>query len=365
MATPPLSDVIDEYIAYRRIWFAANTVRNTTKTLRLFLAFMGNVKVSSIEPRHMDAYLAKRSTTCSQSSINTELSILRPFFEWCRQRRYLPPTKMPLSGWKNFKVIPPKRLLIPAPEFPRLLNASHGTDADDPAIKGVVGHPRDRIAVAIGLYLFLRGSEIQLLTLDDVDLDRGEVHVVIQKTKDRDVMPICEELDYELRRWLTFYGTEVPIAGHGSYALVPAKTSPELRHSEDRGPYMGTWGNLIPDQAVRHPYRIPKAPLSRLGYETDGEGGHTLRRSGARALYDQLKSEGHDRAARRVQAMLHHASIQMTERYIGIDIDRKERNDLLRGRRMFPTPDVTRLTPREDDSGQEGSAGVQPLRLRG
>ena len=37
-------------------------------------------------------------------------------------------------------------------------------------------------------------------------------------------------------------------------------------------------------------------------------------------------------------AMLHHKSTVMTERYLGLDVDVKKRNDLLKGRLMFQTP---------------------------
>ena len=49
--------------------------------------------------------------------------------------------------------------------------------------------------------------------------------------------------------------------------------------------------------------------LREAGYYIPYEGGHTLRRSGATALYNQLTHVGHDRAIRICQAMLGHSSV--------------------------------------------------------
>jgi hypothetical protein len=68
------------------------------------------------------------------------------------------------------------------------------------------------------------------------------------------------------------------------------------------------------------------------------EGCHTLRRSGARALFDDLVERGgYDGVLRHVSAMLHHKSTLMTERYLGLDVDVKKRNDLIRGKKMYRT----------------------------
>jgi extradiol dioxygenase family protein len=43
---------------------------------------------------------------------------------------------------------------------------------------------------------------------------------------------------------------------------------------------------------MSHPYRVAQRGLKALGYSTLGEGEHTLRRSGARALADRLRAAG-------------------------------------------------------------------------
>ena len=83
--------------------------------------------------------------------------------------------------------------------------------------------------------------------------------------------------------------------------------------------------------------------LKEAGYYQQLEGGHTFRRSGAIALYNQLSEVGHDRAIRICQAMLGHASIQTTEIYLRLDLDRKVRNDLLAGKPMFPQREPAKI----------------------
>jgi integrase len=326
MATksPLLSDAVDEFVKLRKTWAALNTLRQEERTLRFFLASVGNIKVSSIEARHTDTFFAARSATCAPSTLNVEISVVRRFLEHCRLRQYI--AQNPLLGRRRLKTMPRNTLLIPSSEFPRLLDAA--------------SHPRDRIVVALGLYLFLRISEIQTLRLVDVHLDRAELDVEIHKTRGRDAMPIGAELDAELRRWLTYYAAEVPL--RGEYLLAPAKSAPLFGLMADHRSVVNQ-GLLKPETQASNIYKIAQRSVGALGYPTRQEGGHTLRRSGARALYDRLAKDGHDGAIRYVQAMLHHASVLMTEGYLGITLDRKKRDDLIKRRAMFPAPAVASL----------------------
>jgi integrase len=102
--------------------------------------------------------------------------------------------------------------------------------------------------------------------------------------------------------------------------------------------------------------------LQAAGYYRPQEGGHTLRRSGATALYNQLSSVGHDRAIRICQAMLGHSSVQTTEIYLRLDLDRKVRNDLLAGKRMFPE-EGTATVLRLGGTGIDGPEDVDRVRV--
>ena len=155
-------------------------------------------------------------------------------------------------------------------------------------------------------------------------------------------MPICEELDIELRRWLTHYGTEVGHELQDHYYLLPARVSSGLILN-GRGKIHGHHTFYQPTKPVGAMSRIVKPFLEELGVplETPGgkktyEGAHTIRRSGARALFDVLAADGgYDHPMRVVQAMLHHSQMSTTETYLGLTADRRTRDEMLRGKRMY------------------------------
>ncbi len=98
------------------------------------------------------------------------------------------------------------------------------------------------------------------------------------------------------------------------------------------------YGELQPTVRISKPALIIQRALSRqLGTETlRGEGVHTVRRSVARILFDQASEHGHDNALRVAAALLGHSSTQTTEIYLGIDRDRQKRDEILRGKSLFP-----------------------------
>lgn len=330
MASTRLSDVIEEHLfAEATDGRAPGTLRGRRATLLRLLAVTGNIYVKNLEPHHVDRLLVELAKTRAVQTRNIDIAHLSAFFKWCRFRRYLPLHSNPLGDRKYQKHLATVKRRISMTDFPQLLDAAE--------------HPRDRIAVALGLYLFLRASEITTLTMADVHLDRGEIDVTVWKTKQRDVMPICEELDIELRRWLTRYTEQVGELPD-DYLLVPAKYVVPYRQDPVTRRLVRAEGvvKYKPTRQVNNPERIVQRALELMGHSTrDAEGKslrdgiHTLRRSGARALFDQLRSEGYDGALQRVRAMLHHEDGSMTEKYLGINVEYEQRNELLRGRRMY------------------------------
>lgn len=320
-----LSTVIDAYLADRRArGFKTGTLRADKSVLRLLLADIGNIDSRRLRHQHMDAFWAAR-TTWSAGTMNRGRFILSSFFQWCRTRGYLPRDFDPLEGSKVIKVRPRDRVVIPQGEFSTIIESFE----DD---------PRRRVVMAIGFYLFLRISEIQALRWRDVDLDGATIQVFRTKTTTLDTLPLCEELIRELRRWRLAYAGRVDQQVQPGWFLVPGYAKQGARY--------GTKGVKGFTASIERPYLPTVAPhlgwlvrssLQSVDYYQPMEGGHTLRRSGAIALYYQLSSVGHDRAIRICQAMLGHASVSTTELYLRLDLDRKMRNDLLAGKQMFPS----------------------------
>lgn len=331
-----LSEAIEAFLAFRKSnGIAVGTRRNEGHVLRRFLLVNGDLFVATLGDRHVDKHLQVASASRGDGALGIDHTTLRAFFAWAVRGRYIAKQDDPMADRKAPKRTPVEKRRLEVGRFPEVLDAA-----------GVSG-ARDRMVVALGLHLFLRGSEVKDLRYRDLRLDSGEMSVRIFKTKQIDVMPISAELDEELRRWLRYYAEECgPI--QQSWYLVPARKRGGGYYNKNTGKF-GRSPDAIPLNPVRpihEPENIPQRALERIGWELrdeDGaslrEGVHTLRRSGARALFDQLRGEGYDGAMRTVQAMLHHKAISTTEGYIGMDLDRVHRNESIRGRRMYGSRD--------------------------
>lgn len=303
-----------EYLHWRTAQqYAKNTVRNDRSAIKFLKDTVGaDYPVEHIDYDDALAVLERASDTRSASSVNMVQSSLSAFFKWCRQRRYMGVDNDPFLGMRYRKVPKKERRRLAVHEFPAFL---------DSAVE-----PRERAACALGLYLFLRSSEVVNLRLRDVDLQAGTIGVTVHKTGDYDIMPISAELDVELRRWLTVYAQE---AGpfDPSWRLIPSKTQAGF----------GTH-KINPPAKVSRPEEIVKRTAAAYGWtDTYWQGFHLLRASGARAWFDELIEQTVDGALKIVQAHLHHASVTMTERYLGLTADRAKRDRILKGESMFPS----------------------------
>lgn len=306
------------------------TLENYRHVLQRFHRQVGDIYPGSLEPHHYAAYFAARP---KGAGLRVDHSVLKQWTVWCIANGHMGRHQDHMAGRRVPRTMPRQRRRLEATAFPELLDAAGRTS------------PRDRITVALGLYLFLRAGEMRDLRIKDLDLQDGYMRVRITKTRQVDEMPICLELDRELRAWLSYYSVCCgPL--HDDNYLVPRF---DLR-----------WGRGEMGRSREHALRA-KEPTSRtrlaravgqalqgIGWDVtpdDREGVHTLRRSGARALFDSLVDRSYDRALERVQSMLHHSNTTMTEHYLGIEASRHKRNVTIKGVAMFPVPDqgVTRL----------------------
>lgn len=318
-----LSDAIRLYLSDRKSrGIKPNTLRNEKRVLELLLADIGNVQVNRIRPQHLDVFWSRR-LTWGPGTANVALSSLSLFFKWCQQRGYMKRGETPVDGSRKLTVAPRKRIIIPQQKFETFLDG--------------IGDARTRAMCAIGLYLFTRVSETALLRWQDVDMDNGIVAVFREKTSTLDDLPLCDELLHELRRWQLAYAAKIgrPILP-ADYVIPAYRRAQVVGVSGQKGVFVPAGQDAyMPRERPNLTYSIRRA-LRDAGYYQKYEGGHTLRRSGATALYNELTYQGHDRAIRVCQAMLGHSNIRTTEVYLRLDLDRKVRNDLLSNQRMFP-----------------------------
>lgn len=308
-----IGDAIPNYLQWRkRQGFAANTTRNDESALGYLTRTLSPERlVKNIDPSDISDVLDACLTTRQPSSVNAVHATLSGFFQWCRANQIISPDHNPMLGVRYKKVAVKERNRLRVDEFGAFLDA-----APD---------PRHRMMSALGIYLFLRSSEAISLRIQDVDLTGGSIGVTIHKTNDFDRMPLSAELEVELRRWMTHYRNIMGTLDL-NWKLIP----PVARGFRDSDSYN-------PTGKISKPEELIKRHLNAYGWEdTHWEGMHCLRRSGARAWFDTLVEIGTDGALRLVQTQLHHRSVTMTERYLGLTGDRINRDKRLKGQAMFP-----------------------------
>lgn len=330
-----LTDAVDDFMVLRASQdFSKRTLANERTVLKRLLAVSGNVWCHSISDRHVTRYFEEAGKTRSSSSLQLDHTVLNQFFAWMRHTRRMPLDVDPMVGRRRPKARKKERDRISVTEFPRLLEIAEKRD------------PRDRMIVAVLVYTLVRERECADIRLRDVDLAGGWLRVRITKTGQEDNMPICAELDSELRRWLSFYAAEVGRPLLPSDYLVPRRYSTSiLRGGNDanRGHITGHEMLYAPERPIARLGNAVRLVLEDFGFSmTDHngvrkmEGAHTIRRSGARALFDRLAADGYDHSLRIVQSVLHHASVTQTEKYIGVTADKRSRDDIIRGKVMYP-----------------------------
>jgi len=331
-----LEDATAIYLRERAAAYAANTVRNDRTALSKLRQVLGDVDISDIDRQSMIRVMSHIRGTCSPSTTNSMHGTYSAFFRWCRAEQVVPPDHDPLVNVRYLTVPDRQRVRVPLHEFPALLDA-----APD---------PQHRMLTALGLFLFLRASEAVSLRIADVDLDAGTIDVTVWKTGDSDIMVISPELDVELRRWFRYYQDECgPL--EKDWFLVPAKVQAGF----------GTH-RLNPTRSISRPQEVISRVLEAHGVRVQGESMHCLRRSGARALFNELADNGIDGALEMVQAMLHHKSVTMTERYLGITHSRAKRDALIRERGLFPSLSAGNVVTLEVNRGTGTDDRVRPLR---
>lgn len=327
-----LSQATEEYKAHMEArGMAHGTIRGRVSLLGMVKTDIGDIYTENITGEHIDRVFAAHAW--GPKTRNVKLSQMRHFVKWCQTRRYLDRHADPLAGWRNLVVPNTPRTRIPVEEWPALFAACL--------------HPTETIALATGLFLFLRGSEQQHIQMKHIRLDQGEIDIYRQKTRQWDTMPISAELDVYLRDYLTWYSQQVTVSPEHYLHAPRVLTSQERDPATNR--IMPGTGTIDPTRPVSKPHITIQRILKRAGYATAKEGEHTLRRSGARAYFDHLAESGYDGALRRCQAMLGHSTSLITETYLGLDLDRRQRNEDIAGHRMFPMLVTEAVTPDADN----------------
>lgn len=352
MARPQVSlaEAVEQFIQVRSD-LSPKTARQYQMALRLFIRTAGpGLNVRSLSARHCEEHFITgdlcRKKMLAASSFNKERLLVQQFIHFCATRGWVNP--MMMDNVRPLKQAPRRQLRLSPEELMFCLNDQK--------------HPRDRMIVALGLNTALRASEIASLQIKDVDLDQGWLYTTLHKNNKMDVFPINSDLDAELRRWLTWYTQKQGgLAEH--FFLVPSKVRNGIvTHADGRKPTIA----LDPNADVRplsscihHIQRPVQRSLAALGYASHREGLHTLRRSVARVFYDKIVADGEDDPLRVTQQLLNHSSALTTEHYLGVEPERRKRDESLRGKPFLSSllqgDNVVRLKEANGNSAHQGN----------
>ena len=335
-----ICDAVEEYLGYReRKRYSQQTMASDERLLRKFGRDLRNIQIRHVTQTHVSdwfygtgglmgphtggQYGGKTLPGISAATHNQYRSRLKVFLDWMSKRGM---TRVDLLEDVGALPIPVKVRQQPNPGV--LL------DFLDSAV-----HPRDRAYLALAMNSALRPSEVVRITVGDVDLERGYFKVTTSKRSQGDQMPITEDLDKELRRWLDEYARDAGRALLDSDYLFPSISAPlferYITNDEGRRVLLRTARKVTPNVALglQRTQDIVHRALRAAGLPTHYEGTHTIRRAVARAYFDSMRgSVGRDNALREVSALLHHSNSSMTERYLGLSAERDARDAAMRGR---------------------------------
>jgi len=304
----------------------------------------GDPLAQNIDHDCIDRYFTQLAGQ-SQAAWNNGTTAIRGFLGFLEDRGEIPggmSTKL-LKGRKTKPKVRKPKHYIKVNEFQDFLDASGRR------------HAADRAAMAVALYTLARQGEITSLRLKDVDFEAGTIRITRHKRHRWTDVPITADLQDELVTWLRQYAWEAagPVT-HWSFPMMKQAYPdwyliPRLEPVRNKGPWKAseTRYELNPELPTRRLEQVVKDALDALSASGTvhsestrhvGEGMHTIRRSGARAMLDHLASLpqlGQDKALLQVSIMLDHEDTKITLDYIGRDIERDRLHDYLRSGSMY------------------------------
>lgn len=322
-------------VAYKRHRVGDNLSKSTRDSedwlFTKFLTMTGNIYAENLTGDHVDEFMDSLWATNKARSMANRFYTMKRFFEWLHDTERI--RRNPMKSRKAPKYSVEERRRVTADRFADLLDQAR--------------NPINRMIIASGLYLLSRDKEITNIRIADIQWDIRRVRTMVAKATGRaakatDDMPMTLEYQRELERFLAWYEDQCgPL--QPQWYLHPALTAPQW---EEAGPGEGFVQRqyVNPSRPSGRHNEVAQEALEGIGFSTrkddgssENEGMHTLRRSGARARFNELRAMGYDGALREVQMLLHHAHASMTEHYIGIDLDTLKRDEALIDKAMYPS----------------------------
>lgn len=326
-ATPKLSIASDDFQRIRaRKSQSRGVAYGFRSILGRFVRHVGDIHVGSLKPHHLEDFfygVGGLSDTCSRTTLAKYRNDLKQFIDFCHRRGWTEHTGFFMLGGVDDKSTKPNRdrFRMTRDEIIDLMNAA--TD------------PRDRALVAFVANTAVRIGEALSLKVSDLRLSQGEVYVRRHKTREEVTYALTADLEAEMRVWLAIYTSELARKGikldPRKHYLFPAK--PVAHYQKGKSRCAAQPDGYNPVGNINNPRTIIQPIATKAGIEMEsGDGWHTLRRSVARIFFDDACAQGHDAALRLTQALLGHKHAQTTETYLGLDLERRTVDKMMRGK---------------------------------
>lgn len=327
MATKLLVHV-EEYLTEQAKYQSPRSLRSIGSVLRRIAKMWDDTRRS---PKNLDGVFVEQwfaSLNVAPATRAVYRSYANEFLKWAKRRKYVGPDALdfhiPASDASNRSR---PLLWLPGSFFDEAIEAEQ-----DWYWRGFL---------ATLTYTLGRGIELRERRIADVRLGDSAIFWPRTKTHDfDDFLPMFPAFKEELIRYLAAYREQ---AGHQlrddyylfpRYRLFGQGTQPRVFPTEQRCVITGPAKRLIAKNL--DPEALADDPDMMVG-----AGGHTVRRSMARAMYERLLEMGEPDPMAVVQGMLGHKKRDMTERYIGMNSIRERRNAVVRGMDLFPKAGAT------------------------
>lgn len=266
-----LSEQTENFISYLDV--SSKTLHLYQEGIKTFLAYLN---ANGIEYPTRNDFRAFRDTLKEKASVNTTntyLSSIRRFFGYLADNNLYEDITKDIKNIRTSHI--PKREVLSADECRNIYQ--HLTS------------PREKAMFSLAVSTGLRASEIATAKIENIREYNGEV-VLFHECKDRDDVSEYVKLSNEVLQDIMDY--------------IGTRTSGSIFVSKSNR----NEGNGITYATVR---RELESIFKRFGYDYKNLTPHSLRRTCATIMYSNL---GFD--LKKIQQILHHASVVTTGRYI-------------------------------------------------
>ena len=195
---PLLRDLVEEFTlslsGAGRSPETAKAYQYAVCDLETFLTASGaSVDPEQISPLQIERWLADRRASKSAANAGFVHRHVRPFFRWLIRRGYLDVAKDPFRSVATPKVETKVVQIMSDDDVRAVLAATEGSDWSS---------RRDRALVRVLMDTGIRRGEACGLTVEDLDLATGTLHVRLTKGRRERLVPLGVKARMELRAWL-------------------------------------------------------------------------------------------------------------------------------------------------------------------